>query len=431
MSGAAEARRADADLEIVVLERGPDVAYSACGLPYWIAGEVADEDDLVAHDREYFARNRDIEVRTGTEAVAIDPAARVVRTAGGDELAYDALLVATGASPTRPSVPGIDAPGVLVLRDLASARELQGWLRERSPGPALLVGTGPIGLEMAEALSARGVAVDMIEVLPRALPALAEEIAAPVLEALAANRVTVRADAGLERIEERGRRLVATVDAEERPYDLVLLGTGVRPNAELAESAGCRLGQGGAIAVDRRGRTSVEGIWAAGDCATAWHRLLERDAWIPLATTANRQGRVAGRDIAGVDARFSGMLGSWVSTAFGVGFGATGLDLGGALGAGYQARALHRKGRDRSGYIPGVRSVWVRLVWDDLTGRLLGAEASGTGEVSGRLHVLAVAIGAGLTVAELAGADLGYVPPLSPLRDPVELAAAAAVGDAP
>jgi NADPH-dependent 2,4-dienoyl-CoA reductase/sulfur reductase-like enzyme len=241
----------------------------------------------------------------------------------------------------------------------------------------------------------------------------------------------VRAGATLEAIEAAGDALVATVDGAPSACDLVVLGTGVAPNAELAEDAGCALGDGGAILVDRRGRTTVPGIWAAGDCATAWHRVLERDVWLPLATTATRQARVAGRDLAGLPATFPGVLGSWVSTGFGVGFGATGLEVGEAREAGFDAQAITRSGRDRSGYIPGATEIRVRLVWDGAAGRLLGGQVCGRGAVSTRLHTISTAIGAGMTIRDLADADFGYVPPLSALRDPIELAAAAAVGDAP
>jgi NADPH-dependent 2,4-dienoyl-CoA reductase/sulfur reductase-like enzyme len=362
--------------------------------------------------------------------VGVDPEARTVRTAGGEEIGYDALLVATGARAARPPVPGADMDGVFVLRDLESARVLHDRLERGDVRRALLVGLGPIGVEMAEALRRRGLEVTAVEQTPRALALLAEPVAEPVLGALAEAGVDVRAAAPLERIEPGPNGLLARAGGRDVACDLALLGTGVAPRAELAEAAGCRLGPRGAIAVDRRGRTSVHGIWAAGDCATAWHRVLERDVWIPLATTANRQGRAAGRDIAGRPAGFAGVLGSWVSACFGVGFGATGLDEAAAAEAGFRPRSLHRAGRDRSGYIPGARDVVVHLVWDEPTGKLLGAQAAGS-EVSTRLHTLSLAIGAGLTVGDVAAADLGYVPPLSPLRDPVELAAAAVVGDAP
>ena len=436
MSAAAEARRADPDREIVVLERGPDVSYAACGIPYLIAGEVADAGELVHHDPEYFLRSRGIEVRTSVEAIAVDPEARTVRCSDGDEVAYGALVIATGARPVRPPVPGVDLPGVVTLRDLASARRLQDLLASLTDPSALLVGSGPIGLEMAEALIARGVRLQIVESAPRVLPALDEEVAAPLVAALAEAGVPARAGATLERIVLRDGRAAATIDGREQVFDLVLLGTGVAPNSEIAADAGCELGERDAIAIDRRGRTSVVGIWAAGDCATAHHHLLGRPVWMPLATTATVQGRVAARDITrdlGDDpaGRFAGTLGSWVSRFGAVSFGATGIDAPAAREAGFTPEAILREGRDRSGYMPGVRRIRVRLVWDRPTGRLLGGQVAGAGEVSTRLHAISVALWSGMTVRELAECDLGYAPPLSPLRDPVQLAAAAAVGDAP
>ena len=298
------------------------------------------------------------------------------------------------------------------------------------------MGSGPIGLEMAEALVARGARVEIAESVPRLLPALDEGVTAPVVSALAEAGVRARAGAILERIVLRDGRPAATIDGREQAFDLVILGTGVTPNSEIAAGAGCELGERDAIAIDRRGRTSVEGIWAAGDCATAHHLLLGRQVWMPLATTATVQGRIAARDIArdlGGDpsGRFAGTLGSWVSRFGPVSFGATGIDAPVALGAGFTPETILREGRDRSGYMPGVRPIVVRLVWDHGTGRLLGGQVAGSGEVSTRLHAISVALWGGLTVRDLAECDLGYAPPLSPLRDPVQLAAAAAIGDAP
>ena len=435
MSAASEARRADPDREIVVLERGPDVSYAACGIPYLISGEVADAGELVHHDPEYFLRRRGIEVRTGVEAVAVDPEARRVRCSDGDDVGYGTLVIATGARPVRPPVPGVDLPGVVTLRDLASARRLQDLLGPLTHPSVLLVGSGPIGLEMAEALIARGARLQIVESAPRVLPALDDEVAAPVVSALEEAGVPARAGATLERIVLREGRPAATIDGREQVFDLILLGTGVMPNSEIAAGAGCGLGERGAIAIDRRGRTTVGGIWAAGDCATAHHLLLGRQVWMPLATTANVQGRIAARDIVrdlGDDpaGRFAGTLGSWVSRFGEVSFGATGLDAPVAREAGFTPEAILRAGRDRSGYMPGARRIVVRLVWDRPTGRLLGGQVAGAGEVSTRLHAISVALWGGLTVRELAECDLGYAPPLSPLRDPVQLAAAAAVGDA-
>lgn len=436
MSAAAEARREDPGREIVVLERGPDVSYAACGIPYLIGGEVADAGDLVHHDPEYFLRERGIEVRTGVEALSIDPEVRAVRCSDGDDVGYGALLIATGARPVRPPVPGAELPGVVTLRDLASARRLERLLASLADPTVLLVGSGPIGLEMAEALLARDARVEIIESAPRLLPVLDEDVAAPLVSALEEAGVRFRAGATLERIVLHDGRPAATIDGHEQAVDLVLLGTGVAPNSEVAAGAGCELGERDAIAVDRHGRTSVDGIWAAGDCATAHHLLLGRQVWMPLATTATAQGRIAARDIVrdrdgDPSGRFAGTLGSWVSRFGPVSFGATGIDAPSAREAGFMPEVIVREGRDRSGYMPGVRRIVVRLVWDGPTGRLLGGQVAGSGEVSTRLHAISVALWGRLTVRELAECDLGYAPPLSPLRDPVQLAAAAAVGDAP
>lgn len=431
MSAAAEARRCDPRRPVIVLERTRHVSYAACGFPYWLGRVVEDRGRLVAHTAERLRERRGIDVRLGAEVVGVDPEARTVRLAEGPPVAYGALVLATGARPVRPPVPGADGPGVLTLRDMDSAIALDAALAGRAGGRVLLVGSGPIGLEMAENLCRRGMAVHLIEALDRLAPALHPDVSAPVAEALDRGCATARHGVRLTRLAARDGGVEAVVDGVAERYDLVLLGTGVRPAAEPAVGAGCRLGERGAVAVDRAGRTSVPGVLAAGDCATAWHRILERDVWMPLATTANRQGRVAGRTACGVDARFPGIVGSWVSEAFGVGFGGTGLDEDAAREAGFRPAAVLRTGRDRSGYMPGVREVRVRLVYDEPTGRLVGGQVSGGGDVSSRLHTLAAAVTAGMTVEDLAGLDFAYAPPLSALRDPLELAAAAVTGDGP
>ena len=430
MSAASEARRGDPALPITVLERGHEVSYAACGIPYLIAGEVTDESELIHHTPADLLRERGIQVRTGAEAVAIDPEARTVALADGGRVSYGSLVVATGARPAPPDIPGIDLPGVVSLRAVSSARGVRERLMAVPRPRVVLLGSGPIGVEMAEAVREHGAEVTVVERGPRALPALGEPAASRVARALEGAGVSVRAGAEASAIRAGATGLVVTVDGEDVPADLVVLGTGVTPNAEIAAAAGCATGEAGALSVDRRGRTSVEGVWAAGDCATAHHRVLDRPVWIPLATTANAQGRVAGRDLTGRPARFAGVLGSWVSRFRDVAFGATGIDEPTAAGAGFAPRVVTREARDRSAYMPGARELVVTLVWDEPTGRLLGGQIAGSGEVSTRLHTLATAITAGMTIRALAECDFGYAPPLSPLRDPVELAAAAAIGDA-
>lgn len=430
MSAASEARRGAPDLPIIVLERGDEVSYAACGIPYLISGDVPDESDLIHHTPGEFLRERGIVVRTGADAVGIDPDERTVTLAGGERVAYGSLVIATGARPAPPDIPGIDLPGVVTLRALASARGVRERLTATPQPQVVLIGSGPIGIEMAEAALAHGARVTVVEQGGRVLPALGEPAGGRVARALEEAGVAARTGASVSAIRPGGEGLVVSAEGDELPAHLVVLGTGITPNAEIAVAAGCATGEAGAILVDRTGRTSVEGIWAAGDCATAHHRVLGRPVWRPLATTANAQGRVAGRAITGRHARFAGVLGSWVSRFRETAFGATGIGAGQAAGEGFEPVVTTREARDRSGYMPGVRELVVTLVWDEPTGRLLGGEIAGTGAVSTRLHTVATAISAGMTVRELAECDFGYAPPLSPLRDPVELTAAAAVGDA-
>jgi NADPH-dependent 2,4-dienoyl-CoA reductase/sulfur reductase-like enzyme len=430
MTAAAEARRGAPDLEIVVLERGEHVSYATCGIPYLVAGEVAAEDDLVHNDPASLLRERGIEVRIGADVVAVDPEARVVTTADGRRQPYGALVMATGARPVHPDIPGIDLPGVTSLRHLPSARGPRERLRTTPDPRVVLIGSGPIGVEMAEAALALGARVTIAEARAYAVPALGEDTAGRVAQALAGAGVDVRTGARVECIARAGSSLEVVIDGDRVPADLVVLGTGVAPESGLARAAGCATGEAGAIVVDRRGRTSVEGIWAAGDCAVAHHRVLDRPVWVPLATTATAQGRIVGRDVTGRPGRFAGVLGSWVSRFREVSFGATGIDGVTASAEGFAPRVLSREGADRSAYMPGARDVLVTLVWDEATGRLLGGEIAGSGEVSTRLHTVATAISAGMTIGGLAACDFAYAPPLSPLRDPVQLAAAAAVGDA-
>jgi CoA-dependent NAD(P)H sulfur oxidoreductase len=433
MSAAAEARRCDPRRPVVVLERSEHVSYAACGFPYWLGGLVDERDDLVAHDAAYFRERRGIDVRLGHEVAAVDPEARRVELAGGGRVPYGVLVLATGARPALPDVPGTDLPGVHALRDMSSAIALGAALdRLEGGGSALLVGCGPIGLEMAENLCRRGLRIHLIEAADQLAPALHPDVAAPVAHALREGCATSRVDVDLSALRPApAGRVEAVVDGVPEVHDLVLLATGIVPNAGIGAAAGCRTGPRGALAVDRACRTSVPGILAAGDCATAWHRILERDVWQPLATTANRQGRVAGRTACGREDLFPGILGSWVSEAFGVTFGVTGLDEPAAAEAGFRPTAVARTGRDRSGYMPGATEVCVRLVYDAPTGRLLGGQTAGGRDSANRLRALAVALTARLTVGELAGVDAAYAPPVSALRDPLELAAAAAVGDAP
>ncbi|MBN2492985.1 MAG: FAD-dependent oxidoreductase [Deltaproteobacteria bacterium] len=426
MSAASQAKRRKPDLEVVVLERGEWVSYGACGMPYNIQDPERRIDDLVVISAERFRTERGIDVRTGHEAIELDlgkRTARVRRPGGESELAFDQLVIATGCRPIRPDWPGMDLAGVFVLHSLDHAQAIKRHLADRSLRRAAVVGGGHIGLEMADVLSARGLAVTLFKRSPELPTGYPEEITRTVGQELARYGVDLRV--GVEVLGFEGQGRMERVLTEQGPVDadLVLVAIGVRPEVELARQAGIRLGPSGAIAVDDRMQSSAEGVFAAGDCAEAYHRLLGRGVFLPRGTTANKQGRIAGANVAGADERFRGVLGSSVTKIFSLAVGHTGLTIAEAWAEGLEADSVSIEARTRAHAYPGSRSIAVRLVFEPGGGRLLGAQMAGGEGVAKRLDVVAAALTAGFDVDELAGLDMSYAPPFAPVWDPVLVAA--------
>lgn len=442
MSAASRARRLDPGLEILVFERTGYVSYGSCGLPYYLGGLVGRAEDLVVYSPSFFKERRGIDVFVRHEVTAIDPASRRVRVRRLEdgqtlEYGYDRLVLATGASPVRPPVPGVRRPGVFVLRTLEDGIAVRERLEQlQAPGAlpggraprAVLVGAGPIGLEVAEALVGRGFEVALVEMAPQVLPGYHPQLAALVEGELRKRGVAVYTGEALAAVDGPGddgpAASVVTASGRSLPADLVLLATGIRPNVELARQAGIRLGATGAVAVDDRLRTSAPDVFAAGDGVETWHRVLGRPAWIPLGTTSNKMGRVAGENAAGGDAIFRGVVGTAALRAFDLEVGRTGLTEDEAARAGWEAVTAHVRHGSRAHYYPGPGPVHVWLVGDRRTGRLLGAQAVGpAGAVAKRIDVLAAAVTAGMAVEEVAELDLSYAPPFAPVWDPVLMAA--------
>ncbi|CAA9566137.1 MAG: Pyridine nucleotide-disulfide oxidoreductase; NADH dehydrogenase, partial [uncultured Thermomicrobiales bacterium] len=324
MSAAAEARRTDRALEIVAFDRGDWASYSQCGLPYLVGGLVEAPERLVARTVEQFA-TQGIEVRLGHEVTAIDPARRMVRVRlvrGGSEVeeGYDRLLIATGASPVRPRLPGLDLDGIFHLDVMEDAIAMQRYIRAARPERAVIVGGGYIGLEMAENLVRLGLQVRLVQRGEQLFHSVDADMAAPLNDELARHGVDLslqdtllRACAGVG-----GRVAEVQVNGGDVRAELVVLATGARPSTGLAAAAGVKLGATGAIAVDDHLRTNLPDVYAAGDCAEHWQPLLARPYWVPLGTTANKQGRVAGRNAAGGDATFGGIVGTAITRVFGI-----------------------------------------------------------------------------------------------------------------
>ncbi len=427
LSAASRARRLNPRLEILVYEKGPDISYSACGLPYLISGKVAQPDTLRVYSPEFFRAERNIQIFTNHEVAELQPGRRKilisVRGGGLEESHYDHLVLATGAEPARPAIPGLDIQGVFHVNDLQSAVGLKHFLASERPRRAAIIGGGYIGLEMADALREAGLEVTLITKSQRLFEAVDEDIEAQIEQVLAAHQVKLIKGSAIEALAGTKRRLAhVSWDSGALDAELAILATGVRPRTALAIEGGLRLGSTGAIAVNECMETSEPAIFAAGDAVECRHLVTGKPVYLPLGTTANKQGRIAGENATGGRARFPGIAGTAVVKVFELELGRTGLSLRQAREAGFSARAATVRAASRARYLGG-KNICVRLVADRSSGRLLGAQMAGPEGVAKRIDVLATALTARMTVEQLAGLDLSYAPPFAPVWDPVLIAA--------
>jgi NADPH-dependent 2,4-dienoyl-CoA reductase/sulfur reductase-like enzyme len=414
LSAAARARRADPRLDIVVLEKGPVVSYGACGLPYFVEGRVRQAEELIVHTPEYFRKERNIEVRTGARVVSISHPRREVRLESGESVRYERLVIATGARCDRIGVAGADRPHVFTLHTLEDAGRLRAFIRDKHPRRAVVIGGGYIGVEAADALRRNGLAVTVLERSANVLLRHDPRLTAAVRKQLEKHRVELRCEVTVHAIEPDR---VADV-----PCDLALIACGFRPNVELAVEAGIETGATGAIRTDDRMETNLRGVYAAGDCAEVNHLVTGRPAYIPLGTTANKTGRVAGANAAGGRERFPGIVGTTIVGIFGMGFAVTGLSEEQARREGFSPVAARIDAHARPRYFQGTDTT-VELVADRSTGRLIGGSVIGEEGAAGRIDVVAAALHARMRVEEFAQLDLAYSPPFTPVWDPLLIAA--------
>ena len=414
MSFAARARRLAEDAQIVVLERDPYVSYANCGLPYYLGGEIADRDALLLHTPQSLARSLALDVRTGHEVLAVSPAERRVRVrdrATGREYdeAYDALVLSTGAAPMIPPVPGTDLPSVRVLRTVPDADALR-LMVDGGARRAVLVGAGFIGLEVAEALRHRGLDVTVIELAGQVLPALDPEMARSVELELRRAGVDVRVSTTVTGFRETaGGTVVELSDGSALAADLVLLATGVRPETSLAAAAGLALSARGALLVDEHLRTSEPSIYGVGDAIEVVDAVCGTPLSVPLAGPASRQGRAVADHLFGGGGGRAPVLGTAIVRVFGTVAATTGRSEKALRAAGVACHAVHLHPVQHAGYYPGAQPLHLKLVFAP-DGRVLGAQATGPEGVDKRIDVLATAIRAGLTVADLADLELAYSP---------------------
>jgi NADPH-dependent 2,4-dienoyl-CoA reductase/sulfur reductase-like enzyme len=428
MSAASRAKRNAPDIDVVVLEQTRDVSYSACGMPYTIADGRRQLDELVVRRAEVFRQKQGIDLRTGHRAEAIDPQARQVVgvTLEGRrfELGFDKLLIATGASPRRPVIPGADLNGVMALKSLEDGRAIHARLASMAARRAVILGMGYIALEMCEALRARGLAVDMIKPGPVLLSWLHPDLAAVVRQELEANEVRLHLGRELKKIESGdSNQLRVTLEGTQLECELVLVATGVAPNSGLAEKAGLQIGPQRSIHVDKTLMTSCRDIYAAGDCADAVHVVTGQNVWIPLALRANRAGWAVADNVTGRPVELPGVAGTAVFKVFALQVARTGLNAAEAREAGFDPVETVIQSRSRAHAHPGASTIHVQMVADRRSGKLLGAQMVGREGAAHRINAPAVALHAGMTVADFIQCDLAYAPPFSPVWDPLLTAA--------
>ncbi|OVE86075.1 FAD-dependent oxidoreductase [Natronolimnobius baerhuensis] len=455
MSAASKAKREDPDLEVVVFEKGEWVSYGACGLPYYVKGEIQSLEDLVSVTPEEFREERDIDLRTGHEVTEIDPDAKTVTAVSEGstlEQAYDYLLIATGAAAVTPPIDGVDLEGVYTLGSMSDGKELREYVArarsnesfqqpDRGPacqyledcsGPVGIVGGGYIGIEMAEALAANDFEVHLFQRGERVLNGFSEATSEAVAEHLREQDVAL--SVGSEVVEVAGSERVEEVVTEDDrvPVEMVLLGTGVRPRTNLAKDAGLECGETGAIATDAYCETTVSDVYAAGDCAEATHTVTGEPAYVPLALTANRHGRAVGQTVAGRPTDGGDITGTAAVKAFDLEAARTGiLDHERATEAGFDPITKTINANSRAGYYPEDGTVTVTLTADLETGRVIGASLVseyGEGAVH-RSHALVATLEEDATVFDLENYDLAYAPPFNTTWDPVLVAAKVLAGD--
>ena len=427
---AARLRRLDEEAEIVILERGPYVSFANCGLPYYVGNVIQEESRLLLASPALFRERFNIEVRTQNEVLAIDRAASAVsvrdlETGRKYSEPYDALVLSPGANPIRPPWPGIDLPGIFTLRTVPDSREIRHWIDEKKPHNAVVVGGGFIGLEMAENLAHRGIAVTIVELANQVMPPLDPEMAEYAKQRLESRGVSLALGDAVAKFEQgtNGCLSVHTQSGKAYQAELVVLAIGVRPETKLARDAGLELGERGGIRVDSQMRTSDPRIWVVGDAVEVRNRVTGQWELIPLAGPANRQGRVAADTISGRDAHFDGVQATAVCGFFDLTValtGATEKSLRRAGLDGFESIYLHPG--NHVGYYPGAQAIHLKLLFRKSDGLVLGAQAVGEEGVARRIDVIATAVQMKATVFDLEEAELCYAPQYGAAKDPVNMA---------
>lgn len=419
-SAAAKARRNSEEAQIVIYEKDSFISYSGCGMPYYIGGEVESADQLTPRDPACFKDKYNVDIFTQHEVLAIAPDAKTVTVrnlATGEVFDdhYDKLVIATGARATVPPIKGADAEHVFTLRNINDMNRIKAFVDTRRPRSAAIIGTGFIGLEVCENLKGLGIEVTLLEKLPQVTPGLDADMAVYVQEHIEQKGVPVLTGVAIAEITQHS---VVFSDGKEVQADMVLVSTGVRPNAEIAAAAGIELGVADAIRVNTKMQTNLPDIYACGDCTEQFHVVTGKPVYRPLGSTANKTGRIAGDSMTGGDLEFRGILGTGIFKIFDLTVAQTGLSEREAREQGYDVAVCHNIKPSRPEYMHGKEMV-IKGIADKTTGRLLGAQIVGPEGVDKRIDVFVTAITFKASVADLFHLDLAYAPPFSTTKDPV------------
>jgi NADPH-dependent 2,4-dienoyl-CoA reductase/sulfur reductase-like enzyme/rhodanese-related sulfurtransferase len=425
---AAKARRCDPEMEIVIYQEEDDISYAGCGLPYYISGVIKERQELISRTPGQFVQEG-IRILKNRRIERIDVQNHHIsgRKIGSGETFtdhFDRLALATGAYPIRPEIEGMDLNNVFYLRSIFDADAIFQGIRSESIRNVVIAGGGYIGLEMAESLVHLGKDVTIVELAPQILTLFDEDFAGILRQYLEKKGVKIFTSEGIKALEGKEGKVthVQTV-SHELETDVVLMSLGVRPQVELAKQAGLRIGETGAIWVNERMETSAEGVYAAGDCAETTHLVTGKRVWIPLGSTANKQGRVVGVNVCGGSAIFPGVMGTTIFKTFDLNMAKTGLNMKEAEREGFHPIQAIVRGYDRAHYYPGGKESALKVIADRETGRILGGQAIGEGPSDKFIDILAMALHARMTCRELASVDLTYAPPFSPVLSPVIVAA--------
>lgn len=421
-TAAARVRRLDEKAEITVLEKGPYVSFANCGLPYFISRDIQRRSALLLQTPEGFFSRYRVNVKTNSEAVEIqrDKKSIVVRTQNGEEnISYDKLILAQGGSPIVPPLPGIMQDHVFKLWTIPDMDRIHKFIEEKKPAKAVVAGGGFIGLEMAEALHARGIAVTVVELAPHVMILLDPEFGAMIKNGMEEKGIIVKTNVGLSAI---GDKNITLSDGAEIETDMVLLSIGVRPELTLAKSAGLEIGKSGGLVVDEMMRTSDPEIYGAGDMVEIINKVHGKKVRIPLAGPANRQGRIAGTNALGGKMVYRGALGTSVVKLFDRTAASTGLSEKAAREAGFDTGVSYVFKDNHVTYFPGGKPLALKIVYDKKSSRLLGGQAYGEAGVEKRIDVLATALHGKMTLEDLSELDLAYAPPYNSANDPVNMA---------